>query len=293
MQERRDKIKSEMTAAMNEIAKLDQIKSQLEAAEAVKKGALTDTKAYANFIRHEKAVTYQEISTHPRHNTLCQTCAKEKTCHESCGLEYSGTTNETLFRGCACISGGKCRECGCGPEFHFHDFKKYKKVEETIENILKDDKAKYDSAIARGKHADSEIDTKSKDMAALNAMINRITDNIKQMCEELREICPHFNFVDELGTMLTTMRTQLRLIRTTTAKKDAEDRIRQLELFINNLSKMPPSKKSYAPPPLPPSSSSHRGSSYQPSSSSSYQPPSTHTSSSKQGGVRKFFVGII
>ena len=56
--------------------------------------------------------------------TNCQPC--QKSCHDPCYLDKSASK-----AACACIVANKCKQCGCGPDVHWHTDVRHKYVEVT------------------------------------------------------------------------------------------------------------------------------------------------------------------
>ncbi|GAQ80006.1 hypothetical protein KFL_000440080 [Klebsormidium nitens] len=133
-----------------------------------------------------------------------------------------------------------------------------RKVHKTIEKVMEEIKKKFDAANAQLEGAKTEIGSAKSDLDLLRAAQAAKLEEIKQLCRDVQAsseppndcgngrmlqgvrlfadaIVSGFNFVDELATVLDSLRMEKRQLLTIKAREDAEATIRDLEAFINGL----------------------------------------------------------
>jgi len=212
------------------------VASALEAAKAASQNAFNDTQAYANF-KQAKKISSIEETTVEYHSTLCLT-HRDKICHEHCGLQETTNAGDPILEGCTAFAGGHkttCMICECPVSQHYHSKKLPKSVENTVEEILHDVKAKYDNAAQQHNRLQGQIATYEKDIAMIEVALAEKEQKIVKLCQELQKIVSHFNFIDEYQGVLTAMRTDARTLTQRDARTKADDLISRLGSLLDRM----------------------------------------------------------
>jgi len=96
-------------------------------------------------------------------------------------------------------------------------------------------KAKHDSAIAESTAAVSRIRDFEEMKSQLKGAISNIASDLKVKCQKLKELCPGFNFVDELHITTSQMEEEAKLLRSDEARKEAESIITTLRTIMREM----------------------------------------------------------
>lgn len=233
MRLKRNKIKSELHGILLEVKKLQKMQDELNCAQSAQQDVTSDIQKYSNY-KQTKQVDYVEMEETTYHSTICG--KHTQICHEGCGLTFTSAQGDEIFKGCACMSGTHCRECECDHSTHYHDKKKPVKKTKTVEDILHDVKALYDQHTGKKAQLQSKISSLSSDIDSLKRALDAKEAGIRKCCEELKTLCSHFNFVDELESIIDTMERDARSLTNMQARKDAESRINNIVHIANQLS---------------------------------------------------------
>ncbi|CAI4232656.1 unnamed protein product [Auanema sp. JU1783] len=237
MRKKRDKIKSELTGILLEVKKLQDTQNKLNSAKEAQKEVTENMEKYSKYKQNEK-VECVEMEKTSYHNTICMQHT-DKVCHEGCGLKYTAGVGSDIFKGCACMSGSAyCGVCGCGPATHYHAKEKPVKTTKTVEKILHDMKILYDQNTNQDTRLKGEITKWSTDIQALENALKQKETKICECCQELKEICSQFNFVDELSSVIDTMKANARTLTSMEVRDKAEDMIRNITHLADKLSRM-------------------------------------------------------
>eukprot|EP01004_Peranema_trichophorum_P002872 NODE_1899_length_1762_cov_156.906040_g1615_i0.p1 GENE.NODE_1899_length_1762_cov_156.906040_g1615_i0~~NODE_1899_length_1762_cov_156.906040_g1615_i0.p1 ORF type:complete len:518 (+),score=55.47 NODE_1899_length_1762_cov_156.906040_g1615_i0:60-1556(+) len=236
MREKRDNIKKDISALMCDIKKLHKTQELLEALQIGLSKNEQDMKNYENFKKSEQ-VTFMDVVPCSYHSTVCMTHISEKViCHDHCGLnEVSSHGNSAHFSGCACMNGSTCTKCGCGPSSHYHARVQVKEQTKTIESILHETKAMYDKCNSEIEDGKKKLDSMKGDLDAVSGAIAKKRAQVEELFRELKSLCSRFNFVNELSAVLDVLRHEAQTLKSTNARKEAEESIKHLELLADQL----------------------------------------------------------
>ena len=119
---------------------------------------------------------------------------------------------------------------------HYHDMVKLEKRTQTINKVLEDIKAQYDSANQQHTKYTNDASGYKSTLSSLQAAANAKYEHIHKLCFDLSKICSRFNFVDELHANIESMKQDARILQNTNLRKNAEKEIQRLEKLANDLS---------------------------------------------------------
>ncbi|XP_029710199.1 uncharacterized protein LOC109414088 isoform X2 [Aedes albopictus] len=119
---------------------------------------------------------------------------------------------------------------------HYDDNVRPVKKTKTVEEILEDVKNAYDHHMNKCEKIESEIGDLDADVAALKHALDEKEVEIRKHCNQLKELCSQFNFVDELQGVIAVMDRDARTLTSTEARADAEKRIGNIKHVVDTLS---------------------------------------------------------
>lgn len=235
MRLKREKIKAELHGILLEVKKLQTMQDELNCAQNAQEGVTNDIQKYSNY-KQTRQVNYIEMEECDYNNTICS--KHTRVCHENCQLPYTEEEGNEVFKGCACMNGSpNCTQCECDHTTHYHATKKPLQKSKTVEDILHDVKALYDQNTDKKAQLQSKISSLSSDIKSLRGALDAKEAGIKKCCEDLKTLCSHFNFVDELKSIIDIMITDARTLTNMQARQDAQSRINSIVELANQLSK--------------------------------------------------------
>ncbi|CAF0776864.1 unnamed protein product [Didymodactylos carnosus] len=219
-----------------EVTNIQKMQDEIAAVEAAMKQYGADASTYKNFTK-EKTEIIPELVDCPHHNTLCAKCTH--VCHDGCSLRETTTKGDQIFKGCWAIKNDVCVQCPnkCSYTEHYHARKTVKVTQKKMQEVLYEIKAKYDAASKNKDDAQTKIKTTADAKRLLEKALKQKNDEIKQKCTELQQICTGFNIVDELYALINILQMESSTLRNIDAKQQAEDFIRSLRDFCDQLEK--------------------------------------------------------
>ncbi len=236
MREQRNHIKSTLHNARLQIVQLQKLQDDLDAAQTALGKYGADAEAFKNYVQ-KKVVTQNELVDAPYHSTICSSC--NFVCHDHCGLNEISNTGDNQFTGCAAMGGSSnCRMCEgrCSYTRHYHGRKTMRQVSKTLETVLADVKAKYDTATQAQQQASQKINSVTSAKQAVDRAISSMNTELVKCCRELKKLCSGFNLVDELHIVLQQLEAEARALNSTDARRTADTFIRSIRQLCDNLS---------------------------------------------------------
>ncbi|RIB24007.1 hypothetical protein C2G38_756468 [Gigaspora rosea] len=236
MREYRNKIKAEIDKVTQDITNIQKVQDKLEASQKALQKSGDQKNSYANYTKTE-TITLNKIVKASYHSTVCSRHMDNIICHDNCGLEMKTSSGTDYFTACYCMgSNNICRFCNCGPTSHYHAMVKLIKETKTLNKVLEDMKAQYDSANQQYQKYSTDANNYQSTLANLQATANAKYEYIHKLCKDLSKICSRFNFVDELHANLDNMRQDARVIQNINIRRNAEAEIQRLEKLASDLS---------------------------------------------------------
>ncbi|CAG8610675.1 21950_t:CDS:2, partial [Gigaspora rosea] len=237
MRDYRNKIKSEIAKVTQDIANIQKVQDCLEAAQKALQKSGNQKNSYANYTKTE-TITLDKIVNSSYHSTVCTLHLKDNIiCHDHCSLEMESSSGTDHFVGCACMgSNNICNHCNCGPRSHYHAMVKLTRETKTLNKVLEDMKAQYDSANQQYQKYSADANNYQSSLSNLQATANAKYELIHKLCKDLSKICSRFNFVDELHANIESMRQDARVIQNVNLRRNAEAEIQRLEKLASDLS---------------------------------------------------------
>lgn len=186
----------------------------------------------------EKMITVIEIETKPFHSTLCIQHGDVKVCHENCGLTFEPKQNLDHFQWCAASDGNNnCRHCKCGMTTHLHSHKIPVEKRKKVEEIIQSKKAAYDVARRNVRTSNSRLIQLESAAAAFENDVNQLKRELIDTIHELKQICSHFNFLEEMKSTIEKLRKEAKIATNMRAKEEfnsTADAIEQLSTGLSN-----------------------------------------------------------
>jgi len=234
MKDIRNEIKSLLHAARVEVNEIQRMQDELSAFEKALSQADDDLDSYNDYTA-ERVVDKVEIVDAPYHSTLCQNC--NHVCHDNCGLDETTVAGAQIFQQCWAITDGSCTECQhkCSYTAHYHAKKTVQITKETLHDVLADIKAKYDQASANKNEFQDKITSVGDAKKMLENALKQKSDDIKQLCIKLHQICSGFNLVQELSIFINQLEVEAKMLKNIDAKQQADAFIRGLKELCNTI----------------------------------------------------------
>ncbi|CAF3820606.1 unnamed protein product [Rotaria sp. Silwood1] len=232
----RNDIKSMMHKARLEVENIQKMQDEIAALQAGMKGYDDDITKNKDFT--QKKVAVAQLVDAPYHSTICSEC--NTVCHDQCGLQETYKKGDQTLSGCACMgANNQCKVCKahCPYTQHYHAKKTMSKVDQTVDEVLHDIKAKYDAATNNKSMAQQKLTSASAQKQMLENALKQKNDEIKKKCLELKKHCSGFNIVAELNIMIKQLETSKQTIKDLDALRQAETFINSLKTFCNQLEK--------------------------------------------------------
>ncbi|RIB24000.1 hypothetical protein C2G38_2071145 [Gigaspora rosea] len=235
MRDYRNKIKSEIAKVTQDIANIQKVQDNLEAAQKALQKSGDQKNSYANYTKTE-TITIDKIVNANYRSTVCVLHFKDNIiCHEYCEPKMVSGTD--FFVDCACMGTGSiCRVCNCGAKSHYNAMVKFVRETKTINKVLEDMKAQYGIANQQYQKYSTDVNNYQSLLSNLQATANAKYEHIHKLCIDLSKICSRFNFVDELHANIESMRQDARVLKNVHLRRNAEVEIKKLEKLATDLS---------------------------------------------------------
>jgi hypothetical protein len=117
MKKLRDSIKSGIAKVIQDIANIQKVRENLDAAQKALQQNGDKKKSFANYTTTQ-SITLKKIVPASYYSTLCSRhFTDDIVCHDNCGLEFQNASGTNHFKDCACMGSNQlCKQCGCGPQ---------------------------------------------------------------------------------------------------------------------------------------------------------------------------------
>lgn len=245
MRLKRNQIKSELFKILQEVEKLQNLQNDLNELKSAQQNVLNDIKMYSNYTQ-TKTVNYVEYVDSQYYSRICSNC--QNVCYKDwayiCSITgyliptfaYQFCNMTSNIMRCAflpCV----CDICKCSPFMHYDDTRKPIRKTKTVQEILDSVKAAYDSSVQKNEAMLNQIGGINVDMAALNAALDAHEATIRKCCQDLKNVCSQFNLVKELSGIIGVMEKAAENLKSVEARKNAHDRIRKIQLVIDELTR--------------------------------------------------------
>lgn len=221
-----DAINSDLHKLLQDLELLQNVQNELD------ESKLSDIQKYSDFKRTKQMEWIEHVPTE-FYSRICSSCAR--VCYEDwvCVNSVSGLLVSTVVHSVinfvgnvlqAALGAPGCDKCKCSRFLHYDDTTKPVKKTKTIENILHDVKAAH--------HRSNESGGLSDDIAALNVALDAKEAAIKMCCEKLKKVSPKDDLKKDLESVSAVMQKRANKLKSTTARKNADGRIRRIKTFF-------------------------------------------------------------
>jgi hypothetical protein len=233
VRESRDKMKQQLHEVLLKIKALQTVQIELEAIERAHKQGTLDSKQYQNYMT-TKTIKQIVLVDVDYHSTICRNC--NHVCHSHCGLNEITEDGANQFIHCNAFGGqDNCTKCpkACSFTLHYHARKEVSEQESTIEDILTDRKAKYDSAIAATDVAGKKISSVSGALKDVEAAIAKEVAGLKASCETVHKHISGFNLADELSNSVQILKSERSSITNLKSRESADKFIAAITAIVD------------------------------------------------------------
>lgn len=191
----------------------------------------TNTRDANKNYEEQKTISVIEIEKKSYYSTICTQHGKVQVCHEKCSLSYEPKLNLAHFRNCAAAKGQNCRHCQCGMNEHLHSYEIPVSREKTVSEIIQSKKAAYDQATQNVSSISSQVNQLDYARQQYENEVNNTKSSLLTAIRELKQICTHFNFSEEMATTIDKLRKEAKIATDLNAKQEfnkTADAIEQL-----------------------------------------------------------------
>ena len=98
-------------------------------------------------------------------------------------------------------------------------------------------KARYDQNTRKNATIENKINALNVDIQTLQEVLKKKETEIHRWCQKLKEICSQFNFIDELKSVIDTMKANARGLTSMKARSEADNMINNIEKLADELQK--------------------------------------------------------
>jgi RNase P subunit RPR2 len=230
----RNKLKSSLHDARIHSSQILQTQDEIHAYEEEAKQYDDDKDKYKHFTKQIQEKTVKIPAKY--HSTICSNC--NYVCHDGCSLEETIKKNNQIFRHCwALVDGKGCRCCpqGCDYTQHYHDRDKIIITTPSRTEIIQEIKSKYDQATKNKDVALDKINTLTGTKNLLEKALLQQTEDIKEECKRLKDICSNFDLSNELLIMINQIETESLKLHSLESKQQANNMIASLKDIYNRM----------------------------------------------------------
>jgi hypothetical protein len=234
VRQNRDNIKTVLHEVRLKIANLQQVQFQLDKMEVLLKQGESDQSKYKDYTKKE-IITEKILVDAPYHSTICENC--NYVCHDNCSLQEISELGSNQFKNCAAFSGDYCKDCPgkCLYTRHYHAKKTVKTIEKTVEKMLQDIKAKFDSANNKVSDAKSQLKVISSSRDDVNKKIEVEISRLDNSCKEIMTHCTGFNLAAELNNTMQQLTVERSMMSNLAAMATADKFINTIKQIIDGL----------------------------------------------------------
>ncbi|GAM19956.1 hypothetical protein SAMD00019534_031310, partial [Acytostelium subglobosum LB1] len=239
------KVQATLHQARLEVKRIQDLQDKILIAQAKLGDFQHNQNMFKDFNKTTEIINRRLVDS-PDLSTICNVCTFA--CHSPCNLKEITVRGDNAFKKCYAMSGrDNCHVCpnGCSYQHHYHKHLKVEEYVTTVDEEIKEMKAKYMSAEAGYNQTTSEINSFKDAKVMIATAINVLTEEITTTCRDLKSICQGFNLVDELSNTIKQMEIEAKLLASNEARASADQMIRVVKGIADRLSNEAPS----SPPP--------------------------------------------
>lgn len=234
MRNKRESLISDMEMLILKQKSLINIVKNLEIEKNRLENANSDKTANQQFTE-TKMIDVIVIEAKTYYSTLCGHHGDVAVCHENCSLTFSQQLNFDHFKHCAAADGNNCRHCKCGMNRHFHSYQIPVTKKTNIEQIIQAKHTAYIKASCEADNIDNHIKQLNYTCQQFKIEINTIRNQILTTMNDLKTICTHFNFVEEMSSIIQKLRMEAKSANDLLAKQQFEATANAIEQLITQL----------------------------------------------------------
>lgn len=176
-----------------------------------------------------------EIEKKTYYSTMCAQHGDVLVCHENCGIGFSAQLNLEHFKRCAAADGNNCRHCKCGMNRHFHSYQIPVTKKASVEQIIQAKQTAYLKASCEANNIENRIRQLDSTCEQFRIEINTIRNQILTTMIGLKQICRHFNFVEEMSSKIEKLRMEAMTANNFSAKQEFEATANAIEQSVAQL----------------------------------------------------------
>jgi len=182
-----------------------------------------------------ETVSYERTPTE-YHNTHCLRC--NTLCHENCYLRLTLSVGVDIFKDCACMNDGKCRDCKHSYSDHGHV--KFKIVEKkTIHSVLSEEERKdLEQSSTTSTTKQDALNKLTQKQDQMEIMLNEYQDEIKIHLVRLKKICPFFDYQLELSFAIAMLKEEVLIVKDEQKREGIEQTIFFFQQLLQNFSEV-------------------------------------------------------
>ncbi|CAM2714593.1 unnamed protein product [Rotaria socialis] len=184
-----------------------------------------------------KTIEVTEIETKTYKSTLCSRHRYVKVCHENCQLTFEPDNNFGHFQSCWCADANKtnCKMCGCSLGNHLHAYEIPVTKNKSIDDIIQVKKAAFDRATRAIKSSVYQIHLLDSTVSQYQNELNDVKNNLLETIRQLKLICSHFNFPEELKGTVEKLRKEAATTTNNNAKQEYRTTADAIEQLIQQV----------------------------------------------------------
>ena len=183
----------------------------------------------------QKMIDQVEIEHKNYFSTVCDQHETLRVCHERCGLTYQPSLDSDHFKRCAAADGQNCRHCKCSMSQHYHTYELPVTRKVTIEEIIQSKKAAFDQATQQVSSSQTELQKLDQTKSSLEKDAEGCKQGILNAIRELKAICSHYNFVEEMATTIEKLRQEAKIAQDLHAKAEFNSTADAIESLVKQL----------------------------------------------------------
>jgi hypothetical protein len=200
------------------------------------RNAQTNQAANQNYTQ-QRNIEKVEIEKKSYFSTVCNESKHGimQICHENCGLGYKPTLNFEHFKHCAASDGQNCRHCRCSMAKHYHTYEIPIKRQTTTQEIIQSKKAAYDQATQQISTSHNQLQILNQTRNTLQAEANACKQGILNSLRQLKNICSHYNFAEEMAATIEKLRQEAKIAQDLHAKAEFNNTADAIENLLKQL----------------------------------------------------------
>ncbi|UJR17628.1 hypothetical protein I4U23_004524 [Adineta vaga] len=183
----------------------------------------------------DEVITIFEIETKPYYSTLCIQHGDVQICHENCSLSYEPSLNLAHFEHCAAADGKNCRHCKCGMNQHLHSYEIPVPVQTTAKKEILHKKTAFEQACKDVQQIGSQVSQLEYTKRSYQNEVNTIKASLLATIRELKKICTHFNFPEEMNSTIQNLRKEAKIAQDLLAKQEYNNTADAIEQLLRQL----------------------------------------------------------